>query len=144
MDKYLLSSPYTTANDHHAWLYECGKKHKVVTVATLVTRNANETMVVPMVGSDGVCVSAGVWRQAVGFMLVRKPHSSEVKVRPNITKCRVCSTKQLIQYMEQQLAGTDCSICEALLARDNYTCLSPRGHIRHSTMPNFHFNRSAQ
>jgi hypothetical protein len=40
---------------------------------TLVARNANETMVAPMVESDGVCVwqEFGVRSQAVGFVLVR-------------------------------------------------------------------------
>jgi len=32
--------------------------------------NTNEVMVAPMLGSGGVCL-AGVWSQAVGFVLVR-------------------------------------------------------------------------
>jgi hypothetical protein len=49
----------------------CGKKIKLIlTVATLVARNANEAMVAPMVGSGGICVLAGFWSQAVGFVLV--------------------------------------------------------------------------
>jgi hypothetical protein len=40
--------------------------------ATVVARNANEVMVLPIVGCDRVCVSLelGVWSQAVGFALV--------------------------------------------------------------------------
>lgn len=40
--------------------------------ATVVARNTNEVMVLPILGCDRVCVSLelGVWSQAVGFALV--------------------------------------------------------------------------
>jgi hypothetical protein len=39
----------------------CGKKrNEILTVATLIERNANEAMVAPVVGSGGVCV----WRES--------------------------------------------------------------------------------
>jgi hypothetical protein len=51
-----------------------GKKSRLIlSLATLVARNANTAMVAPMVGSGGVCIwrEYGVWTMAVGFVLVR-------------------------------------------------------------------------
>jgi hypothetical protein len=43
------------------------EKIKIMTVATLVTRNSNEAIVAPVVGPGGGCVwrESGVWSQAV-------------------------------------------------------------------------------
>lgn len=38
-------------------------------MATQVARNANETIVTFMMGSDSLCL-AGIWSLAVGFVLV--------------------------------------------------------------------------
>jgi hypothetical protein len=61
-----LSTPNIIASVRHAWLHEFAvramreKKMQVLIVATVVSRNANEVMVAPMVGCGGVCV----WRES--------------------------------------------------------------------------------
>jgi hypothetical protein len=57
------STPYIITNVRHALFDECAvrakrKKIKILTVATLVTRNSNEAIVAPVVGPGG----GYVWR----------------------------------------------------------------------------------